>query len=1157
MQFILNALAFCKEYKELSDALKKKMLPLAMWGVPNSLKASFCYALCSEQKKKAVVIVPGEDISKTQFALSCHFGEGVLIFPSKEFLFRNVESASHEEDLARLSVLTRLINNDYKALIISPEALLRYTMPKEKFLSLCKIIEKNKEFPLNKAVELLINCGYSRYEKIEGMGQFSLRGGILDFFPPYSENPIRIEFFGDIPDLIGEFDVISQRKINDLNFAEITPVSELLLNEKEKKELINNIDKIGENFAHKKTSPKTIDILKSDSEKLSEGIRLASIDRYIPITNKQKATVLDYTEGALVFSFELARVRENIKSFLWRLNEDIKTLAEDGIPFCMGDYCPDSLSFDTIIERKGTIIFEALSRSEGEIRLKFLSSINAKQTSAWRGNISVLADDILYHSKNNDKVIISCANIKHAEWLATELREKGISATFSSKIPEKIADGQIIAVPFPFGTGYEIPSAKFAIFSDSNLELFVHQKLKKPAKTFKDTKLIKSLSDLKSGDYIVHNDYGIGIFDGIFSSTINGITKDQIKIRYSGTDVLYIPCSRLDLIAKYTGADTGGVKLNKLGTADWAKAKARVRKAVKDLADYLIDLYAKRQAVKGHSFSKDTEWQNEFEQRFEYEETDDQLKCAIEIKKDMEKRIPMDRLLCGDVGVGKTEVALRAAFKCVADDKQVSILVPTTVLAWQHYQTVSKRMADYPIKVEMLSRFRSPKEQQKIIKKLKTGEIDIIIGTHRLLQKDIVFKNLGLAIVDEEQRFGVAHKERLKELTKEVDILTLSATPIPRTLNMALTGIRDLSLIEEPPHNRHPIATYVAEFDYSIITDAIIKELSRNGQVYFLHNRVETIYKTASKLQELVPNARVSVAHGQMNEAELSSVWESLVNGEIDVLVCTTIIETGVDVANVNTIIIEDADKLGLAQLHQIRGRVGRSARRAYAYLTYKRGKVLTEDAAKRLTAIREFTEFGSGLKIAMRDLEIRGAGNVLGAEQSGHLHSVGYDMYISLLEEAVRQEKGEEIKIKNCIIDLTISAFIPESYINGSETRLDIYKKIAAIRSKEDELDVTDEILDRFGEPPTQVVKLIKIASLKQRAIDVGVNEIAQNGNILIFYLTDVNIEAISKLAGKFKGRVMFSLTGRPYISLKILNEDVLVLLEKFLEDFVKVIEN
>ncbi len=1154
MQFILNALTQCKEYKELSDALKKKQLPLAIWGVPNSLKASFCYALCQQQKKKAVVIVPQEDIVKTQFALSCHFGDGVIVFPSKEFLFRNVESASHEEDIARLSVLTQLINNDYNALIISPEALLRYTMPKEKYLSLCIKIVKNKEFPLNKAIEFLINCGYSRCEKIEGKGQFSNRGGILDFFPPHSENPIRIEFFGETPDLIGEFDIISQRKINNLDFAQITPVLELILNNKEKQELINKINELQANFIHKKSSQKAIDILKHDIEIINEGINLASIDRYIPLTNKQKTTVLDYTEGALVFAFELARVRENINGFIWRLNEDIKTLAEEGVPFCKGDYCIDSLCFDTIIERKGAIIFEALSRSEGEIRLKFLSSINAKQTSPWRGNISVLVDDIIYHNKNKDKVIISAANIKHAEWLAMELREKGIIASFSSKIPERIEDGQVIVVPFPFGTGYEIPSAKFAIFSDSNIEHIINKKPIKPSKNVKDIKLIKSLSDLKTGDYIVHNDYGIGIFDGIFNSTVNEITKDKIKIRYSGTDVLYIPCSRLDLIAKYTGADTAGVKLNKLGTADWVKAKARVKKAVADLANYLIDLYAKRQSVKGYAFSHDTQWQNEFEQRFEYEETDDQLKCVKEIKKDMEKSIPMDRLLCGDVGVGKTEVALRATFKCVADDKQVSILVPTTVLAWQHYQTISKRMADYPITVEMLSRFRTPKEQEKIIKKLKTGEIDIIIGTHRLLQKDIVFKNLGLAIVDEEQRFGVTHKEKLKELTKEVDILTLSATPIPRTLNMALTGIRDLSLIEEPPHDRHPIATYVAEYDYSIITDAIIKEISRNGQVYFLHNRVETIYKMANKLSELVPNARISVAHGQMNETELSSVWESLVNGEVDVLVCTTIIETGVDVPNVNTLIIDDADKLGLAQLHQIRGRIGRSARRAYAYLTYKRGKVLTEDAAKRLTAIREFTEFGSGLKIAMRDLEIRGAGNVLGAEQSGHLHSVGYDMYISLLEQAVKDHNGEQIKIKNCIIDLNISAFIPDSYIKGNETRLDIYKKIAAIRSKDDELDVTDEILDRFGEPPEQVIKLIKIACLKQNAIEVGITEIAQNGNILMFYLTDVNIEVISKLAGKFKGRVMFSLTGRPYISLKIANDEVLTLLERFLNDFVEI---
>lgn len=1151
MQFLINALAGCPEYKEMSDALRKKQAPLAMWGVPDSLKASFCYALCAEQKKKAIVIVPEEELQKTYLSLTAHFGKDVYIFGSREYLFRNIENTSHNEEMGRLSILTKMVLGKFNAIITSPEALMRFTLPKDDFKRLTLKIEKGKEKPLDEIVKLLSNAGYVRSEKVEGMGQFSLRGGILDFFAPYYENPVRIEFFGDEPDLIGEFDILSQRRMNDLNEAIITPVSEIAsLNEK-REEIISVLENKLKSYEHKKTHEKAVKVLKHDIEKLNEGLRLASIDKYIPILFKEKAGILDFADNAFVFAFELSRAREGAKSFMWRLEEDIKALTDEGVPFIDGGYSMDILELESKLERSGVIIFEALSRSEGKLRLKHLSSINAKQTAVWGGNIDVLADDLRAHIHRADKVIIAASNIKHAQYLSESLRDRGISATFAEKLPESLPNGAVLTVPFMFPNGYEIPSANFAVFSDFTAGFHKSKQIRKPSKHKKDSKIISSLSDLKPGDYIVHTDYGIGVYEGIYNSTINGVTKDQIKIRYMGSDVLYIPCSRLDLIAKYVGADAGaGLKLNKLGGTEWAKAKIKVKKAVKDLAKQLIALYVERMNVKGYAFSHDTEWQKEFEERFEYEETDDQLRCAKEIKKDMEKQLPMERLLCGDVGVGKTEVALRAAFKCVADDKQVAILVPTTVLAWQHFQTVSKRMAEYPVKIEMISRFRTPKEQENIIKRLKTGEIDIIIGTHRLLQKDIVYKNLGLAIIDEEQRFGVAHKERLKEIIKNVDVLTLSATPIPRTLNMALTGIRDLSIIEEPPHDRHPIQTYVAEFDYGIITDAIIKETARGGQCYYLHNRVETIYKTAAKLAEFTPHLRYGVAHGQMNEEELSEIWEALVNGDIDVLVCTTIIETGVDVSNVNTIIIEDADRLGLAQLHQIRGRVGRSARRAYAYLTYKQGKILTEDATKRLVAIREYTEFGSGLKIAMRDLEIRGAGNVLGAEQSGHLHSVGYDLYVSLLEEAVKEEKGEPVKTERCIIDLNISAFIPEKYITGSETRIDIYKKIAAIHSDEDASDVTDEIIDRFGEPPAEVIKLIKISSLKHLAIDADITEISQNSGNLMFYLANLDLEIVSKIAPLYKGRIMLSTNTRPYITLKIGNDDVLILLEKFLKD-------
>lgn len=1149
MQFLLKVLANCPEYRELSDAIKKREVPAAMWGVPDSLKASFCYALCKEKAQKAIVIVPEDDIQKTVTALTSHFGGGVYIFPSREYIFRNIENASHEEEADRLSALSRILSGDYNAVVASAEAVMRYTLPRAVFEAFTVKIEKDKEFPLQKAVDLLITAGYSRSEKVEGRGQFSVRGGILDFYSLSSDNPVRIEFFGDVPDLIGEFDILTQRRINDLTSAVITPVSETLFTDASRTMLTDELEKMEEAFEHKKGYEKAKKILSHDIEKLTEGMHLASIDRYTPLIHKDKTTIFDYLNNSLVFAFELSRVRENSRNFLWRMSEDIKALAEDGVPFINGSYCLDTGELDKKVQNQGAIILESLSRSEGTVKLKTLTSINARQTSAWRGSIEVLAEDIKPYIEKGYKLAIAAANLKHADWLATSLRDKNIKAVFSEKIPDDLPSGAVFIAPFGFAFGYDIPSAKFALFSDNAADTGIKRKSIKRHQP-KDTSIIKSLADLKPNDYVVHSDYGIGIYEGIFNSTVNGITRDQVKIRYAGTDVLYIPCSRLDLISKYTGADVAGIRLNKIGGSEWTKAKARVRTAVQDLAKQLIILYAERLSVKGNAFTEDTEWQREFEERFEYDETDDQLKCTAEIKRDMETITPMDRILCGDVGVGKTEVALRAAFKCAADDKQTAILVPTTVLAWQHFQTVTKRMADYPIKIEMLSRFRTPKEQQKIVKKLKTGELDIVIGTHRILQKDVQFKDLGLAIVDEEQRFGVSHKERLKELTKNVDVLTLSATPIPRTLNMALTGIRDMSVIDEPPHDRHPVATYVAEFDYGLVTDAIIKEIARGGQCYYLHNRVETIYHTASKLQEFMPDARIGAAHGQMNEEDLSQVWESLVKGEIDVLVCTTIIETGVDVPNCNTLIIEDADKLGLAQLHQIRGRVGRSARRAYAYLTYKKGKVLTEDSAKRLTAIREFTEFGSGLKIAMRDLEIRGAGNILGAEQHGHLQAVGYDMYVSLLEEAVREEKGEIVKPRRCLIDLNITAYIPEKYIYGGETRVDIYKKIAAIKTEEDARDVTDELIDRFGEPPNEVMRLIKIALIKQTAILLGLTEIAQSNGSLLFYISEIDMNLISRLAEMYKGRVMLSTAQRPYLTVNIKNDDVLELLEAFIKD-------
>ena len=640
------------------------------------------------------------------------------------------------------------------------------------------------------------------------------------------------------------------------------------------------------------------------------------------------------------------------------------------------------------------------------------------------------------------------------------------------------------------------------------------------------------------GDYVVHVSHGIGIFEGIVKRDIHGVVKDYIKIRYAGSDMLFVPVTQLDLVTKYIGGkEDSVVKLNKLNSAEWAKTRARVKKAVKDMADELIKLYAKREAAQGYAFGPDTDWQNDFERRFPYDETDDQLRCIREIKDDMEKPSPMDRLLCGDVGFGKTEVAIRAAFKCVMDGKQCAVLVPTTILAWQHYQTFRKRMEGFPVKVDILSRFRTPREQEQVLEELRRGQVDIVVGTHRLVQKDVKFKDLGLCIIDEEQRFGVKHKESFKEMRNNVDVLTLSATPIPRTLNMAMSGIRDMSTIEEAPQDRQPVQTYVMEHDWGILVQAISKELRRGGQVFYLHNRVDTIDRCAATIQQFLPDATVVVAHGKMSEEQLSKVWKRLLDHEIDILVCTTIIETGVDVSNCNTLIIEDADRLGLSQLYQIRGRVGRSSRRAFAYLTVTKGKALTDVATKRLEAIREFTTFGSGFRIAMRDLEIRGAGNILGAQQHGHMEAVGYEMYLKMLSEAVAVAKGEKPEVQNteCLVDIRIGAHIPEDYIESLPQRIDIYKKIASVENEKDASDIIDELIDRFGTPPEAVKGLVDVSLLRNMAAGLGIREISQRTDSLLFYPETVDMQAASRLAAGLKGRVMLNAGAKPYLAVKV----------------------
>lgn len=707
-------------------------------------------------------------------------------------------------------------------------------------------------------------------------------------------------------------------------------------------------------------------------------------------------------------------------------------------------------------------------------------------------------------------------------------------------MPEKFQPGAVTVTTGTMTAGFRIADMKFALITHTKTQTKQNKKRKVNSKN-----AIHSLDELTVGDYIVHNVHGIGVFEGIQALEMNKVKKDYIKIAYAKGDALYVPVTQLDLVSKYIGpGDNANVKVNRLGGGEWKKTKAKVRESVKDMAKELIALYAKRMSTKGYAFSEDTDLQRDFELRFAYDETDDQLRCTEEIKRDMERSVPMERLLCGDVGFGKTEVALRAAFKCISEGKQCALLVPTTVLAMQHFNTARERMEAFPVNIEMLSRFVPANKQKEVLKGLESGSVDFLIGTHRIISKDIKFHDLGLLIVDEEQRFGVAQKEKLKQKFPRVDVLTLSATPIPRTLNMAMSGIRDMSVIEEAPADRYPVQTYVLEYDFDILTEAMERELERGGQCYYLHNNIETIDSVASRIKKALPDANVATAHGRMTQEQLSDIWAKVVNGEIDILVCTTIIETGVDVSNVNTLIIENADRLGLAQLHQIRGRVGRSSRRAFAYFTFTRGKELTEIAQKRLEAIREYTEFGSGFKIAMRDLEIRGAGSLLGSRQHGHMEAVGYDMYLKLLGEAVALEKGEiteDTEEQECLIDLPIEAHIPENYIRSTPQRLSMYKRIAAVRTDADANDVLDELRDRFGNPPPSINGLLQISLLRNSASAAGIYEISQRNGSVLLYMAHPDVRYAVEMNKVMKGRVMLSASKKPYIAVKPGQEDVL----------------
>ncbi|MCR4693390.1 MAG: transcription-repair coupling factor, partial [Firmicutes bacterium] len=856
-----------------------------------------------------------------------------------------------------------------------------------------------------------------------------------------------------------------------------------------------------------------IENLENDINSIQSGIIPKSICKYAGLMFEEIPTVLDYFDSEdMIFLAEPKRIAERTKSLEWEFSEQIKELIERNI--IAKDFGGEWAKYEDIvgqIQQKCLISINTLTHTSINYTYKSIFNFNTKTTVSLHGRFDYLYDDLKKTEGTDKTTVILAGSVSRGENLAGTLSEKGIKCRFE-KGNTDFEKGETVILKGKLEKGFEYPDINFTLISEQ--EIFDIQKRRQKRKTDSKNRL-KSYTDINAGDYVVHRAHGIGKYMGIKKISVAGVTKDYLHIAYRGTDSLYVPVDQLDMLYKYSGATDKELKLNKLGGSEWDKTKQKVRASTHDMAKQLAELYAKRSQTKGFAFSEDTPWQREFEDTFPYNETEDQIRSIEEVKKDMQSTKPMERLLCGDVGYGKTEVALRAAFKAATDSKQVAYLCPTTILAMQQYETFSKRMKDFPIKIEMLSRFRTQSEQKKILKKLKTGEIDIIIGTHRLLQNDIEFKDLGLLIIDEEQRFGVAHKERLKELKKNVDVLSMSATPIPRTLHMAMVSVRDMSLLETPPENRYPVATYVLEYNEDVILNAIKKELARGGQVFYLYNRVGGIYRVANWLKSKLPDAAISVGHGKMKEDELEDIMYDMVNGKTDILVCTTIIETGLDIPNANTIIVENADRMGLSQLYQLRGRVGRSQRNAYAYFTYKKDELLSEVAEKRLSAIKEFTEFGSGFKIAMRDLEIRGAGDILGAQQHGHIDAVGYDMYCKILEESVRRIEGLPEKPEiNTSIDLNVDAYIPERYIKSSNLRIDAYKRISAIETEDDEKDVLDELIDRFGEPPKPVRNLIEIAGIKALAKEVGITEISQKGNcVLLTFLEDTLSESVIEL--------------------------------------------
>ncbi len=1093
-----------REYRQLCEALNEKRgrpLPLLATGLSEGARSLFYASLCEDRRQintPMLLILPSEkEINRLAASLS-DWGLRCKPYMLRDYILRNI-TASHEYEHERLSVLYAILNNTCDVVLTTPDAAAQYTMPEMRLTARIRRIAMSDTCEIGEVAAFLADCGYTAVEMVESSGQYSKRGDILDIYPPTLDKPVRMEFFGDEIDRMSTFDIMSQRRMDEINEIYLLPVREVIPTSEERKELAALI-----RGRSKKLTDLTVrTALAEEAEILESGRELSCIDKYISWLYPEKECLLSYFASDSLFVIEdYPAVIDRMRSYEFQENESIVSQLEGGL--VSAEYAEHSCTcgwLDETVRTRNSVIVNSFALTMNSMDLSGIFTFQTMQTASFADQLPLMVEELESYLQRGYQTAIFCEGEQSAKNLLPVLLEKGLPASLS----DENAFVRLFAAPSV--PGFELKTMKFAALSACRSGAGSVRKQKSGLKTVakkNKTEKIADYSDLHEGDLVVHVTHGIGQYLGLDSLTVAGMRRDFVKIRYSGDDMLYLPCNQLDSLSKYigSGGDNSAVRLSRMGGAEWGKVKAKAKAATREMAKELIQLYAARMRKKGFAFAKDDRMEREFADTFEYDETQGQLDAIAEIKRDMESQCPMDRLLCGDVGYGKTEVALRAAFKAVMNGKQVAILVPTTILALQHYQTILSRMRGFPVNADMLSRFRNAKQQAVTLRKLERGEVDILVGTHRLLSKDIQFRDLGLVIVDEKQRFGVAQKEKLKQLTENVDVITLTATPIPRTLNMALSGIRDMSVLEEAPGERQPVQTYVTEYDHSVILEAIRKELRRGGQVFYLCNHIEKMMRIAGKLQADLPDARIAVANGQMDKETLSDIWYSMMTGETDILVCTTIIETGVDVANANTLIIEDADAMGLSQLHQLRGRVGRSSRRAYAYFTYPAGKILSEVSAKRLDAIRDFTEFGAGFKIAMRDLEIRGAGNLLGAEQHGHLTSIGYDLYMKLLNEAILEEKGEKVAERiECNVNIGIDAYIPESYIKNANQRIEAYKKISLIRNEGDLYDITDELLDRYGDMPRPVSSLLKISLLRARGSDAGMSKLEVKNGTVFFY--------------------------------------------------------